>query len=183
MTGKSKSFIEDTIITVVIVTIIVGFYYFISNNPKIENIKQVINVIHNETNESQNILEANDTNNTQKEIIPIKNEVSKSPKIDEMKVKNINIEKLKKFIKDIKNTLSEQIVYEKDYNSTQSRYLKIRFTLLKSGNYEQLTFVDGDEKIFEKNKEKIKNIFPLAIDKDIIEDFPRYIRIELKEKL
>jgi len=204
MNGRTKSFIEDTIITVVIVIIIGILYYIISNfildNKKIEKNTSIMNLIQKEMSElkntlkakakdinrtQKNTLKAKDTNKTQKNIlkaIEIKDEDLNSTKIQKPNEKHIDIKKLKEFIKNIENNISQQIVYKKDQNSTQPKYIKIRFTLLKSGDYEQLTFVDGDKKVFEKNKANIEKVFPVSINKDIIEEFPRYIRVEIRKK-
>ena len=199
MNGRMKSFIEDTVISIVIIMIIVTLYYVISNfmlnNDEVVEEKKVAIVIDEEKVQEKNAtiiiddkieenLETNETKDTNQTMSDKKkvNSIEKQLISDE-KEKKVDREKLKSFINNLEENIAKSIDYNLDENSTnQEEYLKIRVTLLKSGDYEQLTFVEGNEKLFEKNKENITNTFPLSINKDIIEEFPRYIRIELKKK-
>lgn len=94
--------------------------------------------------------------------------------------KNIDLKMLKVFLKNLEIQLIQSIVENPDVNSTKSQNLRFRITLLKDGNYEQLTFVNGNKELFESNKENILKNFPIDIDDKIKDEFPRYIRINLK---
>lgn len=71
MDGKTKIFIEDTIITVVLIIIIAGLYYGISNfildDKKIEKNTSITNVTQKEMSKPKNTLKAEDSNTTQNE--------------------------------------------------------------------------------------------------------------------
>jgi len=194
MNGKTKSFLEDTFITVIILLVISLIYYISSNyffqetETKIQNTQQIVN-----SNEEVETIEAPIEEKKSEVLIENIQEVKKIDKtpileiketpnieIEKKKEKTVNLKKLKLFLNNIQKRISQNIVYSADINSTQSNFLNIRITLLKSGEYEQLTFIDGDESTYEANKENIVKIFPLIIDEDIIEEFPRYIRIQLK---
>lgn len=99
---------------------------------------------------------------------------------EEKKVKNVDLVMLRSFMRDLKFKIANNIVKRDDLNATVSQELQIRITVLEDGNYEQLTFVSGDEVLFEMNKENIANVFPVNIDDKIKEDFPRYVRLNLK---
>lgn len=188
MNGKMKSFVEDTIISVVVIAIISVVYYFISNS--MLNEKEIVpeqnaasTTINHQVEEPLVNIQPEDSNQTQSQE-EVKIETTPEEKlILENTEKKVDIQKLKQFIATTENNIADNINYNLDTNTTtENEYLKIRITLLKSGDYEQLTFVDGNEKLFEHNKENITKIFPLSIDKDIIEEFPRYLRIELRKK-
>jgi hypothetical protein len=129
-------------------------------------------------NETNNVIEDNVIEDEKETISTIEEEL-----INSTKEKKVDRKKLNQFIDNVEDEIAKNINYNLDENSKeQEEFLKIRVTLLKSGDYEQLTFVDGNEELFEKNKENILKTFPVSINKDIIEEFPRYLRIELKTK-
>ena len=185
MTGKAKRFMEDLVIFVIVAVFIAAIYFVTVNfilNDK-EPVKEDIPIVkvEDKVDEPDIIIKSEELKQDIDDKIEKKEPILNLEK-KETREKNIDIEKLKVFIKNIENNISKSIVYDLDDNkSLEEKSLKIRITLLKSGDYEQLKFIDGDEKLFEKNKENITNIFPLSIDQDIIEEFPRYIRIELRK--
>ena len=188
MNGKMRSFVEDTVISVVVIVVIAVVYYVVSNfiiNEKNEVNESVQPItIEKQIEEPTIPQDINQTNPIDEQEKKVEIQSSFDEKlIRENTEKKIDIHKLKQFITTTENEIAQNINYNIDTNTTtQEEYLKIRLTLLKSGDYEQLTFVDGNEKLFEKNKKNITKIFPLKIDKDIIEEFPRYLRIELRKK-
>jgi len=203
MQGKMKSFFEDTGIILVLSASIYGGYYiyntFFDETVKSSNItelkeKKVLNII--DSNESNNVEKILTIKQPIKEtievieenIIPasiVENKIIKEvppivDKIEIKKEKNVDLVKLRTFLRDLKFKIATNIVKRDDLNESISQKLKIRVTVLKDGNYEELTFVNGDEKLFEMNKENIINIFPVQIDEKIKDDFPRYVRISIK---
>jgi len=120
------------------------------------------------------------------EKVEIPKEETIKVKIEETITENTEVKKevdrksLKRFLNDVKDSISNSIVKKDDINSTQSQELKIRITILKDGSYEQLSFVEGDKELFEINKENILKVFPLSIDDSIKGSFPRYLRMSIK---
>ena len=115
-----------------------------------------------------------------------KHEVSKetstfvSKNTEVKKEKNVDLAMLKIFLRNIKIRMAGNIVKRDDIDTSISQELKIRVTVLKDGSYEDLIFVNGDKKLFEKNKEHIVKVFPVRIDDKIKDEFPRYVRISIK---
>lgn len=117
-------------------------------------------------------------------IIKDKNEKKdiKNTKILEKKVKSVDLRVLRAFLIDTQNKVRNNIRYNIDDNGTIiKKDLNFKVTILKDGGYEQLTFVDGDLDLFEKNRENILKIFPLKITDNISDDFPRYFRVKIKK--
>ncbi|MEA3512197.1 MAG: hypothetical protein U9R37_01205 [Campylobacterota bacterium] len=117
-------------------------------------------------------------------IIKDKNEKKdiKNTKILEKKVKSVDLRALRAFLIDTQNKVRNNIRYNIDDNGTIiKKDLNFKVTILKDGGYEQLTFVDGDLDLFEKNRENILKIFPLKITDNISDDFPRYFRVKIKK--
>lgn len=94
--------------------------------------------------------------------------------------KNVDKNALRIFLRQLKFDIASNIDKTYSFNSNESQKLKIRITVLKDGNYEGLHFVDGNKKLFDKNKENILKVFPLNISDSIINEFPRYVRISIK---
>lgn len=61
-------------------------------------------------------------------------------------------------------------------------YTNIRVTILKDGNYEQLTFVDGNKNYFNLIKSSIIQAFPIEMDSSLKNNFPRYFRMKIQNK-
>lgn len=189
MTGRTKKFMEDMLIFIIIIVVITVVYFVISNFMFDE--KNIIKkedetplIQENEIEKPMDTIEVEDLNITKnKEENIIKQENTPEEKeVVENKEKKVDLQKLKQFISLTEEKIAKNIVYNIDNNaSSNEKYLKIRITLLKSGDYEQLKFVDGNEHLFEQNKANITKIFPLSIDQEIIEEFPRYLRIELRK--
>lgn len=87
---------------------------------------------------------------------------------------------IKSFYKNIENKINENIKKNITESNTSNKSVNIRVTILKDGRYEQLTFMGGDKKYFNKIKSSIKEIFPLKIDKEIENNFPRYFRMKVE---
>jgi hypothetical protein len=61
-------------------------------------------------------------------------------------------------------------------------YTNIRVTILKDGNYEQLTFIDGNKNYFNLIKSSIIQAFPIEMDSSLKNNFPRYFRMKIQNK-
>lgn len=94
-------------------------------------------------------------------------------------VKNVDLQLLKKFKEDIKQAMKDSIVLDETRDIEEQNF-SIRVTVLKNGEYEQLTFRGGDQVTFEQNQANILKVFPLEIDPKIVQDFPRYLRYTFK---
>jgi hypothetical protein len=205
MHGKTKSLLEDISISIFIVTSIFGLYYLYSSYNTEEIIEQSY-VVTNDT-KPEIIVKSNvqvtnsiqiDLNKTIiiNEDITIKKEIPEKIQkiIEEKKIevvtvtktniktnKNVDLKLLRTFLIDTQYKIRKNIVYPTDINNTMAdKTLNLKVTILKNGNYEQLVFVNGNKELFEMNKNNILEIFPLKIDKKIIDDFPRYVRIKIK---
>lgn len=61
----------------------------------------------------------------------------------------------------------------------RGEFVNIRVTILKDGSYEQLTFLNGNSDYFNKVKPQIEEIFPLKIEENLKNHFPRYYRMKI----
>jgi len=161
-------------------------------------IQKILNAEQNSSNEvlfvdnnttsikKVNVEEQIDINNTTSKIQPTIEDVNISsetlPKIEEKTTakETLDVTLLRDFLKNLKSKLRKSIVQNSELNVTKNQKLRFRITLLKDGNYEQLTFIGGDKELFETNKENILRNFPVEIDSSIQQEFPRYIRINLQ---
>lgn len=205
MQGKTKGFFEDTGIILVLAASIYGGYYLydrFSNQTEksLNNLefieKKTLNIIeHKENNDTLQVEKIINIKQPIKKIIEkkeptiiptvLKNKTIKEPstsieKSAIKKEKNVDIGKLRTFLRNIKFSIASNIVKRDDINSTISQELKIRITVLKDGSYEELIFVGGDKILFNMNKENILKVFPVQIDEKIKDDFPRYVRLSIK---
>ncbi len=223
MKGRTRSFIEDFVVLMIIVVVgVLAYNFFLSDDPKDSLEEPVVesmvvkkgtvkssSVDDNESEPTKEIKQTQEenvsihieseapTNQTETEIVtekivedkPVKQIVTKqkeitieeetvAKKVDPQKiaqfVKDVDIGDLRKFKEQTKEKIREKI--EIDPSNTTTQELKIRITVLKSGEYEHLTFQGGSEELFEKNKENITSIFPVEITPSIAGDFPRYLR-------
>jgi LysM repeat protein len=90
---------------------------------------------------------------------------------------------LHNFYKEIQNDILEQIASKTQNNqqfSSKTGFANIRLTILKNGNYEQLILQDGDKEFYELIKEDIQAIFPIRINEEIMDKFPRYFRMKIE---
>ena len=105
------------------------------------------------------------------------------PKEVEIPVAELDDEKasVELLYKDIREKISTNIA--KDFEKSQfknSEFINIRLTILKSGKYEQLTFMDGNNEYFDLIQTSITEIFPVKIDDSIKDSFPRYFRMKIE---
>lgn len=163
--------------------------FILKEKEVIDQIRQEPLIDLNATDTNQSIIEIEeniDTNTTleiqkSKEVLeniqPIV-EKKPEPKPEIIKEKKVDLKMLKTFLDDLELKLTNSIVQNIDSNETKS--LRYRITVLKDGNYEQLTFVGGDKVLFEENQDNIIKVFPVTIDEKIKDEFPRYIRLNIK---
>jgi hypothetical protein len=178
MRGKTKSFFEDTSIIILVLGSIYGINYLYTNtNNDVDIQKQTKEIIV--TKKIEPIVKPQ-IEIKSKQIVekkkPIQKEIIVKTIKDEKKVKNVDLKILRAFLIETQYKIRNHIIYSNDLNKT-SRFLKLKITILKDGNYEQLTFVDGNKELFDLNKENFVKIFPLTIDEKISDDFPRYFRM------
>jgi len=201
MQGKTKGFFEDTGLILVLVALIYGGYYvydtyFITETTPINNDKKIV-IMDNIKGPLDDItLESNSITkealSSKQEVVSflgeiqkleseimVKEEVKSNEKV-ESKEEIKQVVTLESFLSDVKYAITNSIVDDENISKTEYKELKIRITILKDGSYEQLRFVDGDKKLFEKNKENILKNFPLDISDNIRESFPRYLRMTIQ---
>lgn len=196
MQGKTKGFLEDTGVILVLAATIYGGYYgyttFLSDSSddtvKVESnviikhdINTTLNRIEKKQIEKKIVVKENNTSIVNKQAVInkiIKKELK--PKVEPVKEKNVDLVMLRKFLRDVKFKMATNIVKRDDLNVTVSQSLRIRVTVLKDGSYEKLVFVGGDKTLFDMNKENILKVFPVYVDDKIKDDFPRYVRISIK---
>ncbi|MDX9961119.1 MAG: hypothetical protein RBS32_06595, partial [Aliarcobacter sp.] len=120
----------------------------------------------------------------QKEITPIeeiKTDIKSKvvPSALENKVETRNIDQ-KDQVELFYETIREKI--NKNIETTpanEGEYINIKLTILKDGRYEQLILADGNKEYFEKIKSSITKVFPVKIDDNLKDSFPRYFRMKI----
>ena len=83
------------------------------------------------------------------------------------------------------STIREKIYANINKNVDKSlikngEFVSIKLTVLKDGNYEQLTFVEGNKEYFELFRSSIKEVYPVKIDDSLKNNFPRYFRMKIE---
>ena len=83
------------------------------------------------------------------------------------------------------STIREKIYANINKNVDKSlikngEFVNIKLTVLKDGNYEQLTFVEGNKEYFELFRSSIKEAYPVKIDDSLKNNFPRYFRMKIE---
>jgi len=106
------------------------------------------------------------------------NEVKKN---ENRKNNTITTKNLDSFFQNLEKKISSNIkkIFDSS-NFQEGDFVNIRITILKSGKYEQLTFVSGNKKYFEQIENSIKQAFPLQIDTSLKKYFPRYYRLKIE---
>jgi hypothetical protein len=206
---KNKSFIEDTFIIFIFGIIIYVIYsFFFSSDEKIitEENKTIIETkietkidkdpVIDEIKKDEVLLEEVDKsiNESQKDDIPITESVinTESETLIEEKIDSKETEKpvlkldnekssVELLYKDISEKISTNIAKDFEKNLFKDgEFINIRLTILKSGKYEQLTFMNGNNEYFNIIKPSITKVFPVKIDDKINDSFPRYFRMKIE---
>lgn len=205
MRRKIKIFFEDIGTILIAIGLIYGAYILFFNKDKQEDVQIAQSTIHKTKEQAivkkQTPKIKKEENNTSKKVIVIpinkkvetvvkkiiesnitkKIEETKTPVVAKKNIKKINIKVLGKFLFNLKSTINNKLVDLKSTHKTENNnFTKIRVTILKDGNYEQLKFVEGDKYFYDAAQNDIKELFPLKIDEKIIDQFPRYFRMTIK---
>ena len=132
------------------------------------------------------------------ETLPVERKIEE--KIEPMKVEPLIIEKNttetvnvqttqelddKAKIEAFYSTIREKIYANINKNVDKSlikngEFVNIRLTVLKDGNYEQLTYIEGNKDYFELFRSSIKEAYPVKIDDSLKSNFPRYFRMKIE---
>jgi hypothetical protein len=216
--GKNKSFIEDTIILIIIGIIIYAIYsFFFASTQEVEMQAESNIVERSVSNETQVEKESISSEKIPDEKINediVETQKEESLKIDETtnkmtkdvievmpedKIEDKLPEKETQIITEVQN-LSEITDVELFYKSIEEKiytniktnvakdlirnndFVNIRLTILKDGRYEQLTFMDGNKENFELFRSSITKVFPIKMNDNLKENFPRYFRMKIEVK-
>jgi len=111
-----------------------------------------------------------------KKVIPIKKKVTlnKNPKKISRK---IMLDALSQFIK---STIIDIRANAKLISSNTNDSIKIRLTVLKNGNYQNVKYLSGNNTLLNNAKVVVKKAFPRKLNPLIQSQFPRYIRFKIK---
>lgn len=188
MQGKTKGFIEDIFVLLFIAAVVIAAYFFFFSEEKKE-LQENTNKVTQESTKLQTVITES------KKIVTLPKEINttlnhktiqeKQTKPEEILSKELEIENkvdldlLQKFLIGTKQKIYSKITMENQEFQT-SKSLKIRLTVLKSGELEKIEFTSGDKELYELNKQKIIDIFPVEIDKKIEAEFPRYLRYKFQ---
>ena len=157
--------------------------------------------IKNEPNNSEKVeekvIETPKEETVQKEQIeekiePVKVEAVKTEaqKVEKNTTETLNVQTTQEIedkakIEAFYSTIREKIYANISKNVDKSlikngEYVNIKLTVLKDGNYEQLTFVEGNKEYFELFRSSIKEAYPVKIDDSLKNNFPRYFRMKIE---
>lgn len=232
MKRKIKSFFEDFLIIIVLITVIYGSYsYFFDDskdnfektqvlsktedtkteikeitqdeaikdvitdeNPDIENRTPPVIVQNNleenidtqKTTEKQNSENEKISEVKKDETTTITNDkqstlkLLENSKLEKSASEEEQVEK-EKFYKNLKDKIYSNIDKNIDKLSfSGKKSVDIRVTILKDGRYEQLIMTKGDEEFFNSIKSSILEVFPLEINQNLKNIFPRYYRLTIE---
>lgn len=161
----------------------------------------VVNEIKDEPNNpekvEEKVIETPKEETVQKEQIeekiePVKVEAVKTEaqKVEKNTTETLNVQTTQEIedkakIEAFYSTIREKIYANISKNVDKSlikngEYVNIKLTVLKDGNYEQLTFVEGNKEYFELFRSSIKEAYPVKIDDSLKNNFPRYFRMKIE---
>jgi len=207
LNAKSKSFIEDTLILLVIAAIFYGiFTFFFSSSNSTDNLLENQTIVE----EKQVVMKEQKDEEIQK-IAKLKEEIKEEIKktlnqaVQEEEQIQIKLEEeklLKEKLVEKQTEMTEKVIVpitidalykeneEKIYSNISKDIDKnsfenlsdvnIRVTILKDGKYEQLEYMSGSRQYYDLIKPSILKIFPLKIDNSLKNKFPRYFRMKVK---
>ncbi len=205
MKKNNKTFVEDSIILLFISISIYAIYSFIlssdenftiTTKEKIqEDTRYEVKKQEDNTQKGKNVLEniakakvflgLKEEEIEEQTIFPTEEIVEKNTlEIKDKKYTNYTFNKrytnVNSFYEDIQENIYSNIQSNVDKSNIPAQSVKIRITILKDGNYEQLKFMGGNKQYFDAIKSSILEIFPVNIDKNILNKFPRYFRMTVK---
>ena len=209
MRARSRNFLEDISVFVVLGILIYAIYSYFFSTPEyvpLEN-KTVIEKkvelnqdekeikVEEEISQKENVKENEDLTikeNQPNEVINKETpseiekveviEDVKSPESTEEQTAQVNSnETIELFYKDIENKINTNISKNINKKTLDSLgEINIRITILKDGKYEQLTLMSGDKNSFDSIKSSVLKVFPLTMPEDLKENFPRYFRMKVE---
>ena len=205
MNTKSKSFIEDTLILLLIGAILYGLYsFFFGSNDVMDNSLENPTIVEKNINtnteelpfikEKEQVVKEEQKEQIQKfekvkkEIKEaLKEAIREEKKIEKVEDK-IQITKevagpitIQAFYKKIKEKIYSNISKDVDKNILENLGdVNIRVTILKDGRYEQLKYMSGNRQHYNLIRSSILKIFPLEIDESLKYKFPRYFRMKVQ---
>lgn len=148
----------------------------------------------------EKVIETPKVEAVQKEQIEEQIEEQIKEKIEPVKVESVKVEKPSTETPNVQTTqeLEEKAKVEAFYSTIREKiyaninknidkslikngeFVSIKLTVLKDGNYEQLTFVEGNKEYFELFRSSIKEAYPVKIDDSLKNNFPRYFRMKIE---
>lgn len=209
MRARSRNFLEDISVFVVLGILIYAIYSYFFSTPEyvpLEN-KTVIEKkvelnqdekeikVEEEISQKENVKENEDLTikeNQPNEVINKETpseiekveviEDVKSPESTEEQTAQVNSnETIELFYKDIENKINTNISKNLNKKTLDSLgEINIRITILKDGKYEQLTLMSGDKNSFDSIKSSVLKVFPLTMPENLKENFPRYFRMKVE---
>lgn len=209
MRARSRNFLEDISVFVVLGILIYAIYSYFFSTPEyvpLEN-KTVIEKkvelnqdekeikVEEEISQKENVKENEDLTikeNQPNEVINKETpseiekveviEDVKSPESTEKQTAQVNSnETIELFYKNIENKINTNISKNLNKKTLDSLgEINIRITILKDGKYEQLTLMSGDKNSFDSIKSSVLKVFPLTMPENLKENFPRYFRMKVE---
>ena len=202
MSGKTKSFFEDTLILIIIAAIIYGIYTYFFATKEITNTSNQNLVEKPVSIKTENInlpdisvVKSTEEINDEVKIAQVKKEeIEEKIKTEEIpkEIKEVKIEQnieenstvpvtIEDFYKSIEKNIYSNISKNLDKNTIDKLdNVNIRITILKNGEYEQLKYMSGNRQYYNLIKSSILETFPVKINDNLKYKFPRYFRMKVK---
>ncbi|MCK5111160.1 MAG: hypothetical protein KAQ94_06535 [Arcobacteraceae bacterium] len=181
MRGRTRNFLENIGVLVVFIGIIYGGYSLFFTNESQEETAQTIPIVTKEIKKEsikieETVIEVKKTQTIEKKPKPKPKAIIANNTID----KKEQTQLINNFLRSTKNTINENIKQLLNIQTQSTNgYTKIRVTILKNGNFEQLKYMGGDKQYFESIKPAIVKIFPINMEEKIDDQFPRYFRMQI----
>ncbi len=179
MRGKTRNFLENIGVLVVFTGIIYGGYSLFFTNESQDEVTQTISIVTKEIkkesiNIEKTVIEVKKTQTIEEEVKP--KVIIANNAIDKKEQTRL----INNFLRSTKDTINENIKQLLNIQTQSTNgYTKIRVTVLKNGNFEQLKYMGGDKQYFESIKPAIVKIFPINMEERIDNHFPRYFRMQI----
>ncbi len=188
MKGKTRNFIENISTLGLLSMVLYGGYYMIfKNNPQKEIEPTISEITAKVVKENTKKIIVK-----QDEVIEIKKIVGTKEKVEHITItttptitndtviKDKKKQLINQFLTTTKNNINDNIVQHLNLEPQNiDKYVKIRITILKDGNYEQLKYMGGNKQYFEFIKSDVVKIFPITMNEIIDDQFPRYFRMQV----
>ena len=86
---------------------------------------------------------------------------------------------LKEYISNVENTISQNTLI---LRNVQNNTIRVRITVLKNSSFQNIKFLSGNIKLLYETKKAIIKSFPIPFNDIIKDQFPRYLRLNIKFK-